>query len=170
MQTSSLVEAFEQTVFGLQNDDEFRDVEIVAHEAQRHGRSFALSLILDQPGGVTIDLCERVARRLNRALEAREETYSLEVVSAGLERALRTPADYDRFRDRNVRVLTNDVIDGRKTHRGKLAGVRGMSVLLEGVESREGVVALPIDSIKSANLEYDPRHDLRRSKQEKRKR
>lgn len=170
MQTSTLVETFEQTVFGLPNEDQFRDIEIVAHEAQRHGRSFALSLMVDQPGGVTVELCERVARTINRALEGFDDLYTLEVVSAGLERPLLTPADYERFRERNVRVLTTDLIDGRKTHRGKLAGVRGMSIVLEGVDNGPGSVALPIDSIKSANLEYDPRNDLRRAKQEKRKR
>lgn len=170
MQTSTLVGTFEQIVFALPNEDEFRSVEIVAHEAQRHGRSFALSVIVDQPGGVTIDLCERVARTINRGLEAFDEPYTLEVVSAGLERPLRTPADYERFRDRNVKILTNELLDGRKTHRGRLAGVRGMSVLLEGVESRTEALAVPIDSIKSANLEYDPTSDLRRAKQEKRKR
>jgi ribosome maturation factor RimP len=164
MDSSNLTEAFERAVVALPHEQEFRNVEIVTHHARRYGATVAFSLTVDRPGGVDVELCAGVSRRLNRALDAFDEPYTLEVESAGLERPLQRPADYERFRERNVRVITKELIDGRKTHRGRLTGVKGMSVMLEA----EGKpIAIPIDLIGSANLEYDPRNDLRRAKQEK---
>ena len=57
-------------------------------------------------------------------------------------------------------------VDGQKTHRGTLAGVRGLAVVLTNPKGVETL--LPLDAIKTANLEFDPREDLRRAKQERR--
>jgi ribosome maturation factor RimP len=167
MEHSNLVEAFERAVLRLPHEDGFRAVEVVSHHARRHGGALALGLMIDVPGGVDVGICEGVARHINRALDAFTDPYTLEVESAGLERPLLRPADYERFRDRRVKIQTGDLIDGRKTHRGVLAGVRGSNVVLDAEGSE---VLLPIDSIKTARLEYDPRNDLRRAKEEKRKR
>jgi ribosome maturation factor RimP len=161
-----LVEAFERAADALPFEDEFRGVEIVARRAVRHGRTTTLTLILDKPGGVDLAFCGRVAGRLNDVLETEPDPYMLEVESAGLDRPLVRPADYTRFAGRPVRVVTTEAVDGRKTHRGTLAGVRGMSIVLTLPGGTE--LLLPIDAIKTANLEFDPREDLRRAKREKR--
>ena len=166
MEQLSLVEAFERTALALPFEDEFRDVEIVTHRAQRHGRTTALSLVVDRPSGVDISLCERVATRINEALNHYSDYYTLEVESPGLDRPLLRPGDYERFRDRDVCIVTNVPIEGRKTHRGRLLGIRGMNVL---VQADAETAALPIDAIKSARLSFDPRADLRRAKQEKKR-
>ena len=54
----------------------------------------------------------------------------LEVESAGLNRPLLKPSDYERFSGRNVRVVTTLAIGNAKTHRGILGGVRGNAVIL----------------------------------------
>jgi ribosome maturation factor RimP len=161
-----LIESFERAAQGLPFEEGFGDVEIVAHRAVRQGRTTALTLIVDRPSGVDIELCGRLASRLNTVLEGEPEAYTLEVESPGLDRPLLRPADYTRFRGRAVRVITTLPVEGQKTHRGTLAGVRGLTVVLTSPKGIE--TALPLDAIKSANLEYDPREDLRRAKQEKR--
>lgn len=121
--------------------------------------------MVDRPAGaVDLATCERIAARINRALDAFEAPYTLSVESAGLDRPLVRPADYERFRDRAVRIVTTLAIDGRKTHRGTLLGVRGSSALLlvEGVE-----VPVPFELIKTANVDFDIRADLSRAKREK---
>jgi len=163
----SLAEAFEEAVRGLPFEGEFRDVEIVSHRARRSGRSFQLSLTVDRAAGVDLALCERVAARLNVALEGQSDPYTLEVESAGLDRPLLAPHDYDRFRGQNVLVKTTLPIASEYTHRGKLAGVRGNAVILE---RKDGELPIPLEMVKSANVEYDYRADLRRAKQEKRER
>ncbi len=161
-----MIETFERAAEALPLEEGFGDVEIVAHRAVRHGRTTALTLIVDRPSGVDVELCGRVASRLNVALEAEGDEYTLEVESPGLERPLLRPADYERFRGRPVRAVTTVPVDGQKTHRGTLAGVRGLAVVLTNPKGVETL--LPLDAIKTANLEFDPREDLRRAKQERR--
>lgn len=84
--------------------------------------------------------------------------------SAGLERPLLRPVDYERFAGRRARVVTSLPIAGAKTHRGVLRGLHGENVALE---TATGELLLPVATIKSANLEYDPRVDFQRDKRER---
>jgi len=161
----SLVEAFESAARALPFEEEFRDVEIVAHRARRSGRSAQLSLTVDKPGGVDLETCGRIAARLNALLNAEADPYTLEVESVGIDRPLLRPEDYERFRDRDVLVKTTLPIESEYTHRGKLLGVRDNAVILE---RRKGELPIPLEMVKSANVEYDFRADLRRAKKEKR--
>jgi ribosome maturation factor RimP len=52
-----------------------------------------LRLFIDHPGGVTLELCERVSGHLNDY----RERYSLEVSSPGQDRPLTRPQHYSRF-------------------------------------------------------------------------
>ena len=102
----SLVEAFESAARALPFEPEFREIEIVAHRARRSGRSAELSLTVDRPGGVDLETCGRIAARVNALLADEPGPYTLEVESAGIDRPLLRPEDYDRFRDRDVLVKT----------------------------------------------------------------
>lgn len=123
-----------------------------------------LSLTIDREGGVDLETCERIAAQLNAQLVDCEERYTLEVQSAGLNRPLTKPGDYERFSGRPCKVVTSLTVAGEKTHRGVLRGVRGTSVILE---TPKGELPLPIAAIDRANLEYDPRADLIRDKKER---
>lgn len=154
-------EAFERVVHALPHQSEFRDVEIVSTAARRHRNETALHVTVDREGGVDVGTCERIAARINAALDAFADPYTLEIESAGLDRPLTKPPDYDRFAGRDVKVVTTLVIDGAKTHRGRLEGVRGTNVILR----RDGKeLPIPIAVIRSANVEYDVRADLQRAK------
>jgi ribosome maturation factor RimP len=158
---SALSEAFERVASRLPHEREFAGIEIVATSAHRHGPDTELRLMIDRTGGVDLTLCERVAARINVALDAFTDPYTLEVRSAGLDRPLLHPADYERFIGKNVRVQTTLMINNAKTHRGRLAGVRGTNVVLE---TERGELPLPLETIRAANLEYDFRADLRQEK------
>ena len=161
----SLADAFERAALALPYEPAFAGIEIVSHRARRQGRSLELQLVVDRvEGAVDLSTCERVAARINRELDPFEEPYTLGVESAGLDRPLVRPADYERFRDRAVCVVTTLAIDGRKTHRGTLLGTRGTAALLlvDGVE-----LPIPLELIKSANVDFDIRADLMRAKREK---
>ncbi len=155
---------FERELDAIAHDAAFAEMEIVAQHARARGSVTALSVTIDRPGGVDVALCERVAARLNARLEESTERYSLEVESAGLERPLVRPADYARFAGKPVRVVTSLSVNGAKTHRGTLAGLRGETVVLA---TRTGELHLPLATVKSAHREYDPRADLQRDKRER---
>lgn len=161
---SDLTNVFERELDAIVHDGAFAGVEIVQHAARARRSMTVLSVTIDKAGGVDIALCERIASRINDALEPFDEQYSLEVESAGLERPLVRPADYDRFAGKRVRIVTTLLINGQKTHRGTLRGLRGETVILN---TESGELPLPIATIKSANLEYDPRADLQRNKRER---
>jgi len=163
----SLVETFERTALGLPAEDGFRDLEIVRLTSVRRGRSTAFALMVDHPDGVGIDLCERIARRLDVELETATEPYTLEVESPGLDRPLVKPADYERFRDRDVVVKTTLPVAGAKTHRGRLGGIRGNLIMLH---APGGEIPIPFEIVRAANLDFDIRDDLMREKRERRKR
>ncbi|HXF33243.1 MAG TPA: hypothetical protein VN603_01635, partial [Candidatus Acidoferrales bacterium] len=88
------------------------------------------------------------------------------VRSAGIDRPLLRPSDYERFAGKNVRIQTTLTINSAKTHRGRLAGVRGTNVILE---TERGELPLPLETIRAANLEYDFRADLQREKKDRKK-
>jgi ribosome maturation factor RimP len=162
---SAVTTAFERELDAIAHDASFAGLEIVAHSARPVRGAAALSVTIDCPGGADLSLCERVAARLNAQLG--DGQYSLQVESAGLERPLLRRADYERFTGERVRVVTSLTVNGGKTHRGTLRGLRGETVV---VENDAGELLLPMPAIKAANLEYDPRADLKRDKLQRKQR
>ena len=71
------------------------DVEYVREGADRYLRVF-----IDKEGGIDIDDCEKIHRALDPVLDEQDpiaESYYFEVCSAGLERVLKRPGDFERF-------------------------------------------------------------------------
>jgi ribosome maturation factor RimP len=164
---ATITGAFERELDAIAHDAAFSGLEIVSHRASPTRGSTALSVTIDRPGGADLALCERVAARLNANLAAHDDTYSLEVESAGLDRALVRGADYERFAGQPARIVTSLTVNGGKTHRGVLRGRRGEAAVLE---TKTGELLLPFAAIKAANLEFDPRADLKRDKLQRKQR
>ena len=160
---AALAHAFEREVDAIAHDSAL-GVEVVQWQVRSVARTTQLSLTLDRPGGVDLSLCERIAARINANLAGSETPYSLEVESAGLVRPLLRPADFQRFAGERVRILTTLALNGAKTHRGTLRGLRGDLIVLE---SEKGELLVPAATVKSANLEFDPRADLQRDKRQR---
>ncbi len=153
--------AFERELDALVHDGSFPGLEIVQHRARPVRGGTELSVSIDRAGGADLALCERVAARINATLGGLGAAYALSVESAGLDRPLLRHADYERFAGQRVRIVTNLTVNGGKTHRGVLRGLRGETVVME---TESGELLLPMAAIKSANLEYDPRVDFQRDK------
>ena len=78
-----------------ENGCELWDVEYV-----REGSEYFLRLYLDKEGGVDINDCEAVSRAVDPILDEKDPipgSYHFEVCSAGLERVLKRPGDFQRF-------------------------------------------------------------------------
>jgi ribosome maturation factor RimP len=164
---ATITGVFERELDAIVHDAAFSGLEIVSHRAYPTRGSTALSVTLDRPGGADLALCERVAARLNANLALHDDAYSLEVESAGLDRPLVRGADYERFAGQPARIVTSLTVNGSKTHRGVLRGRRGEAVVLE---TQTGELLLPFAAIKAANLEFDPRADLKRDKLQRKQR
>lgn len=99
-------------------DCELWDVEYV-----REGGTWYLRIYIDRADGVSIQHCEDISRELDPALDRLDpikESYVLEVSSAGLERALRRPSDFQRFLGSQVSVSLYGPVEGSKEHVGRL--------------------------------------------------
>lgn len=97
---------------------ELWDVEYVTEAGQRY-----LRVYLDGPDGVDLDDCERVSRILDPILDEKDpvpDSYIFEVGSAGCERQLKQPSDFDRFMGSNVEVKLYSTVDGAKQWVGTL--------------------------------------------------
>ncbi len=159
--TATVAAAFERELNAIAHDPAYAGIEIVAYAARPAKGSTGLTVTIDRPGGADLALCERLAARLCANLAGFDGAYTLEVESAGLDRPLLRAADYERFAGERARIVTSLTINGGKTHRGILRGVRGETVVVETVS---GELPLPLAAIKTAHLEYDPRTDLKRDK------
>jgi ribosome maturation factor RimP len=70
---------------------------------------------------ITVDDCERVTRQLQHVLEVEGVAYErLEVSSPGLDRPLKSAADFRRFLGEQVEVTLKVPFKGRKRFRGEL--------------------------------------------------
>ena len=112
-------------------------VEIWDVEYLREAGQWFLRIYIDREGGVGIDDCERFSRAMDPVLDAADpiaESYVFEVSSAGAERELKRPGDFERFMGSNVEVKLYKAQDGRKEFIGRLAGYGedGVSIDLAG--------------------------------------
>jgi ribosome maturation factor RimP len=100
--------------------------------------------------------CERVSQQLSVILDVEDliqgPGYILEVSSPGLDRELKKPADFERFKGRLAKISTTEPVGDAKFFEGRLAGFTDGKVRMElkGQEAR--VVELPIEGIRKANL------------------
>lgn len=127
-------------------------VELVDVSYLSENGRWILRVSIDREGGVTLDDCQRVSEALSDELDRVDPIpgpYSLEVSSPGLERPLRRPREFERFRGRRVRVRSFAPIDGSRTWEGRLLGLQDGQVV---VETARGTVRVPLDQVARARL------------------
>jgi ribosome maturation factor RimP len=78
--------------------------------------------------------------------------YTLEVSSPGMDRALRKPAEYERFRGRMAKITTTEPVENEKYFEGRLAGIVDGKVRLELKGKAARVVEVPLEMVRKANL------------------
>ena len=104
------------------------DVEYVREAGQWYLRVF-----IDKEGGVDILDCENISRTVSDLLDEAdpiEGSYVFEVGSAGAERPLKRPSDFEQFMGADVLLKTYKPKDGRKEFSGVLAGYDNGAVSL----------------------------------------
>ena len=105
------------------------DVEYVREGDQRF-----LRLYIDKDGGVDISDCEAISRAVDPILDEKDpiaESYHFEVCSAGLERALKRPGDFEQFMGSSSMVTLYRPRNGLKEIPGILRGYQNGRVTVE---------------------------------------
>ena len=100
-----------------------------------------LRVYIDKDGGVGIADCEAISRRLDPILDEADpipESYVFEVGSAGAERELKRPSDFEQFIGSDVEVK---LYQGRKTLVGTLEEYNDGNITVSGVELKKEQIA-----------------------------
>lgn len=118
------------------------------------GRQRLLRVYIDKPGGISHGDCQLVSEQLGVILDVEDLVpgpgYILEVSSLGLDRKLRTPADYQRFAGRRVRLTLHEPVERTLVLEGRLAGLTETGQV--AIEVAERTVCLPLEQIRKAQL------------------
>ena len=128
MKITEQVEAFAKPIVE-QHDCSLWDVEYV-----REGSERFLRLYIEKEGGVDITDCEAISRAVDPVLDEKDpiqESYHFEVCSAGLERALKRPGDFERFMGSPIMVKLYRPYNGLKEIPGILRGYEEGRVTVE---------------------------------------
>lgn len=105
------------------------DVEYV-----REGADWFLRLYIDKDSPVDISDCEKVSRAMDPILDREDpipDSYNFEVCSAGCERVLKRPSDFQQFLGSPVLVKLYRPREGRKEYVGVLQGHEDGTTILE---------------------------------------
>lgn len=120
----------------------------------KEGAGWFLRILIDKPGGVGIDDCEKMSRALNPLLDQAdpiEQSYCLEVCSPGIGRELTRPEHFQRFTGARVRVkLIRPGQDGRRELTGTLLSCEDSVIRLRAGE--EELIAIPKKDTSSVRL------------------
>ena len=158
---AQLVEQIEELVTPILDDLGFELVDLVF---QRESRGWVLRFFLDKEGGITLDDCADASREISALLDVEDvigTAYNLEVSSPGLDRPLKKMQDFERFSGQQIKLKTALAIDPdqrgrkRKTFVGILDGLADGRVLMTLKEKTAVQVAIPLDQVETANLEYE---------------
>lgn len=105
------------------------DVEYV-----REGSDWYLRVYIDKDEPVDIQDCEKVSRTLDPILDEEDpipDSYTFEVCSAGCERTLKRPSDFEQFMGAAILVKLYQPVNGCKEFIGTLAGYGDDGLTLE---------------------------------------
>ncbi|MGQ0570409.1 MAG: ribosome maturation factor RimP [Armatimonadota bacterium] len=129
-----------------------RGLALVGLDVLGEGRGTIVRVSVEGETGVSVEQCAEVAEELGRALDLHDPIphgYTLEVASPGLDRPLRTGADFQRFAGRRIEVTMYEAVDGRRRWKGRLVGLEGDQVVLD-VDAQSA--RLPLEGIARAHL------------------
>jgi ribosome maturation factor RimP len=130
---------------------------------REHGRR-VLRVTVDREGGVDLDSISEASERISRRLDVEEfdpGPYELEVSSPGVERPLRSAADFARSVGEQVRVRTTAPVEGSRRHAGTVvtAGDRDVTIATD-----QGDRTIGYEDIASARTVFDWEAELKSRK------
>ncbi len=117
--------------------------ELVDVMYEKEGSAWYLRVYIDKPGGITIDDCEVVNRRVGALLDEQdfiEESYIFEVSSPGLGRPLKKDKDFARSMGEEVEVHLFRPLNRQKEFVGLLKAFDKDTVTLELEDETELVL------------------------------
>ena len=122
------------------------DVEFV-----KEGQQMYLRIYIDKPGGITINDCVDVTKRMNEILDREDyidEAYTFEVSSPDLSRPLKKPKDFERNIGKPVTIGFYKAIDNKKEIVGDLISYDDEKLIISVEENEMEINRQDISVIK----------------------
>ena len=100
----------------------------------KEGSNWYLRIFADKEGGIFIEDLEKISRTIEAEIDKDdiiEPAYILEVSSPGIDRPLKSEADYEKFAGRIVDVKLYKALNGVKEFQGKLLSRKDEKISIE---------------------------------------
>lgn len=100
---------------------------------EKEGGEWVLRIIIDKPEGITHDDCEAISRPLDKLLDEVDpidQSYSLEVSSAGVERTLTREWHYEKCKDSDILIKLIRPYQEKREFIGKLIELKENTVYI----------------------------------------
>lgn len=127
----------------------------IEHQGERHGAT--VRLLLDKPGGVTVDELATVSRQVSDMLDVQEGVvpgvFTLEVSSPGINRPLTRVAHFEAYVGKRVHVRTRTPVAERHSFRGTLTALDASSITV--TLDDQSVHVVPFAAIARAHYQHD---------------
>ncbi|MBW2483765.1 MAG: ribosome maturation factor RimP [Deltaproteobacteria bacterium] len=130
-------------------------LELVEVQFRREQSGWVLRLVIDKQEGVSLDDCAAVSREIGQLLDIEDfidQAYNLEVSSPGLNRPLKSMADFQRFTGSKAKIKTIEPISGEHVFVGRILQASEETIIVE-VGRRE--VTIPFAQVSKARLEVE---------------
>lgn len=124
-----------------ENNFELVDVEYIKEAGNWYLRAY-----IDKEGGITVDDCEIVSRRLGEWLDEKDfiaDSYILEVSSPGLGRPLKKDKDFERSIGKDVDIRLYKALNKQKDFNGTLKSYDKETVTITQEDETELVFGRP---------------------------
>jgi ribosome maturation factor RimP len=139
---------------------EEENMELVELQFSQAGPASLLRVYVDTTGGVTVDQCAALSRKIGDWLDTEDimtGRYTLQVSSPGLDRPLVLRSDFKRKIGERVKVLLKEGEEGSKELVGKIKELQGDSLHLvveepaaETDEEEEKII--PLEKVVKAQI------------------
>jgi ribosome maturation factor RimP len=152
-------ESVAERVFGVaRRVTDGRGLELTDVEVKRDRNGYLVRLFVDKDGGIGLDELQSVSEEVSAILDAEDpvpSSYTLEVSSPGLDRPLKTEADYRRFVGKLVKLSSYEPVEGRRHWLGRLTSFEDGTVTVI-LEKEGGVLArVPLAKLSHGRLEVE---------------
>jgi ribosome maturation factor RimP len=130
-------------------------IELIDIICRREGGGNVLRILADTESGITIDECAKVNELISEVLDKDnliDESYLLEVSSPGLDRPLKTKADFLRQKGKKIRIHTYAPVEDRKEFIGVLEGFDGKDISI--LTEKGARISIALDKVASAKLHF----------------
>lgn len=138
-----------------------KGIEIVEVQVLGGGSARLVRIYIDKPEGVSHADCEWISDQAGAIFDAEDTipgaSYTLEVSSPGVERALSKPRDFERFTGQKAKIVLREPLENQRHWEGVLAGFHeGRVALVVNQDAPAGKrVEIPLSQVKKANLKFE---------------